>query len=159
MNDAHEQEARRKAFLDWAEDEIQNIDCLRLDNGEASLLTRYKKTILFGILETLAKAFDTDPSSRIRFVKLVEAQGVWEDATRISVVHLARALDLDKSNKWGALRYFLQNDFAWAFEAALDSADERSILDDPELSDIERYVKKAYPSASGGTECGGDGMR
>ncbi len=143
MNDAHEQELRREAFLSWADDELQNLDRLQVANNEASLLTRYKKTILFGILETLAKAFDTSPSSWTRFENLVEAQGVWEDATRISVVHLARALDLhlsqseSQSKGFDDLRTYLKEDFAWAFETALCSAEESTIKNDPDYGSIE----------------------
>ncbi|MBL8661035.1 MAG: hypothetical protein JNM75_14925, partial [Rhodospirillales bacterium] len=142
MQDAHEQQARRQAFLDWARHELQNLDCLQLANGKASLLRRYKKTILFGILETLAKAFYTDPSPRKRFVKLVEAQGVWEHATRISVVHLARALDLHVSQRknkgFSTLKTHLQENFAWAFEKSLYSSQERTTNNDPEYKIIEQ---------------------
>lgn len=143
MQDVHEQQAtRRQAFLDWARHELQNIDCLQLSNGKDSKLRRYRKTILFGLLETLARAFDSSSSPGQRFVKLVETQGVWAHGTHISVVHLARALDLHlrqfENKGFSDLKTYLEKDFAWAFEKSLCSSQERTLTSDPKYDVIEQ---------------------
>lgn len=146
MSDLDDIKLRREQFLGWAEEEVQKLDKLQLENGRSSDLVRYKKTLLLGILETLAKAFVSSERrgqqvSRSRFVDLVEKHCMWKDATRVSAVHLVRALDLHKiherDDKWNEVIKKLKADFGWAFDTSFNSCEESSISDDPTFHDVE----------------------
>jgi hypothetical protein len=145
-------------FLKWAEEHLRRISHLgfaddKSEPGYKSHLRVAKKTALLSLLDTLAVAFEDGGPGRNRqaFVSLVETRGDWPEATRVSAVHLARALNLhfettpqDRST-WDKLDSFFKEKYAWL---AVEDAREKPISVDP----AENEVRDRWPSRNGEAE-------
>lgn len=152
---------RKNQFLDWAEEHLTRITLLTLppqdrDHGSGNgkrHLREIKKTAVLSLLDTLARAFEGGGQQRNKeaFVRLVEGQG-WPDAKRLSVVHLARALQMHFQIKpqerwaWVDLYDYLRGNHRWTDGKYCC---ENSISVDPD----EREIMPHWPKEKNGSLC------
>lgn len=143
---------RKNQFLNWAEEELKCICALTLapiktksssSAGDKERLREIKKTVIFSLLDTLAMAFEGGGPNKGRqaFVSLVETRGGWEDAQRISALHLGKALQVHFMTQdcsrwsWAPLHAFLVTKHTWIDGKHID---EYNIGVDPHISEICR---------------------
>lgn len=134
--------------------EFSSRDKDLVSDGGKRHLREIRKTAVLSLLDTLAKAFEGGGQRKNRegFVRLVEGLASWQDAKRVSVVHLAKALQIhfqikpEDSWVWVELYTFLKEKHGW-----IDGkyGCENYVSVDP----MEEDMLAHWPRNDGGTCC------